>query len=177
MRKLIICALAASWFVILSSGANAFDVVQLTDNSTEDRNPAISGSNVVWWGYDGGDWEIYLWEGGTTTQITNNSTGDSAPAISGSNLVWNAYDGNRYEIHVWQGGSARALASSSLQDRFPAISGTRVVWEGYDGDDWEVYMATAIPVPALSTPAMVLLAGLFVGTAFLLIRKLSVAGA
>jgi len=38
-------------------------------------------------------------------------------------------------------------------------------------------MAAAIPLPALSTPAAALLASLFLGTAFLLIRRLGVGGA
>ena len=33
---------------------------QITHNSGIDTEPAISGSNVVWSGYDGNDWEIYM---------------------------------------------------------------------------------------------------------------------
>ena len=70
--------------MILSSASAAFDVTQITNNSTDDTQVAISGSNVVWRGCDGGtlpnctggDYEIYLWDGATTTQITNNGSWD-----------------------------------------------------------------------------------------------------
>ena len=156
---------------------NGATITQLTDNTTSDYWPDVSGSNVVWYGPDAGDNEIYLWNGATTTQITNNSTEDFYPAISGSNLAWNSYDGHDYKIYLWQGGTARVVISSSTQDRFPDISASKVVWEGYDGSDWEIYMAAAIPLPALSTPAVAVLAGLLLGTAFLLIRRLGVGGA
>jgi len=48
MRNLSVFALAASWLLVLSSAADALDVIQITDNSTGDWDPAISGSNVVW---------------------------------------------------------------------------------------------------------------------------------
>jgi hypothetical protein len=32
----------------------------LTNNSTDDYLGDISGINVVWHGYDGNDWEIYM---------------------------------------------------------------------------------------------------------------------
>jgi len=35
-------------------------VTQLTDNSYDDKAPQVSGSNVVWSGYDGNDYEIFL---------------------------------------------------------------------------------------------------------------------
>jgi hypothetical protein len=63
MRKLGSFALAASWLLVLSSAASACDVIQITNNTTSDARPAISGSNVVWQGCDGNDREIYLWNG------------------------------------------------------------------------------------------------------------------
>ncbi len=71
VRRLSVLALAASWLLILPSAADAFDVIQITDNSTDDGLPDISGSNVVWHGCDGGtvvfpdtcsggDYEIYM---------------------------------------------------------------------------------------------------------------------
>ena len=50
---------------------------------------------VVWQGCDGtncddggNDFEIFLYDGETTTQLTDNSYDDVAPQISGSNVVW-----------------------------------------------------------------------------------------
>ena len=88
MRKLNIPALAVSWLLILSPAAHAFDIIQITNNSTNDYSPGISGSNAVWANEADGDFEVYLWDGATITQITNNSIDDEHPAISGSNVVW-----------------------------------------------------------------------------------------
>ena len=89
MRTLGVLALAASWLLIMSSPAGAFDITQITDNSSDDEDPAISGSNVVWYDYDGSDEEIYLWDGETETitQITNNSSDGSHPAIASSHSL------------------------------------------------------------------------------------------
>ena len=35
-------------------------VRNLSNNSAEDTYPQVSGSNVVWSGYDDGDWDIYV---------------------------------------------------------------------------------------------------------------------
>ena len=61
-------AVAADGFIALpasvvglavAGAAQAFTIEQITDNSLNDTGPAISGSNVVWVGWDGNDWEIY----------------------------------------------------------------------------------------------------------------------
>jgi hypothetical protein len=148
MRRLSGFALVASWLLVSSPAAGAFDVIQITDNGTEDAYPAISGSNVVWHGCDGsshytclgGDWEIYLWDGVTTTQITDNSTGDGRPDISGSNVVWMGSDGNDQEIYFWDGSLPIVpvqITDNSNHDAYPAISGSNVVWQMCDvaGDD------------------------------------------
>ena len=118
---------------------------QITDSSTYDRYPAISGSNVVWQhcddgtgsGCSGGDYEIYFWDGATTTQITEDATNAGAPAISGSNLVWFVQDGsvdNDTEIYFWDGATITQITDNSTGDWNPAISGSNVVWE-CDGDN------------------------------------------
>ena len=59
------------------------DIVLLTDNETDDINPCISGFTIVWQGYDGADYELYLWDGRTITQLTNNTYDDTDPRING----------------------------------------------------------------------------------------------
>jgi len=76
--------------IVLCLGASqtkaAFTITQLTDNTTDDSSPAVSGSNVVWLHHDGSDWEIYTNFAG---QLTNNSYSDNQPDISGTKVVWN----------------------------------------------------------------------------------------
>ena len=176
MRRLGIFVLAVPWLVILSPAAAAFDVIQITNNSTDDVDPAISGSNVVWRGCDGGvgyfcdggDFEIYLWSGGTITNISNNSTDDWSPAISGSNIVWDASDGNDYEIYLWGNGTILNITNDSTGDRDPAISGSNVVWRNQEFHDPYIHLLRGVEpppraVPSVSFGGLALLAGLVLG--------------
>ena len=118
---------------------NDLVVTQLTNNSSGDDSPAISGNNVVWSGYDGTDSEIFFYNGISTTQLTNNSRDDYAPAISGNNVVWYGWDGD-YEIYLYNGTSTIQLTNNTTNDFSPAISGNNVVWYGWDGTDYEIYL-------------------------------------
>ena len=66
-------------------------ITQITDNSEDDEEPQVSGTNVVWKGWDGNDWEIFLYDGSSVMQITDNSEDDGAysdwtgPHVSGAN--------------------------------------------------------------------------------------------
>jgi hypothetical protein len=54
----------------------------------------VSGSHVVWAGYDGNDYEIFVYDGSHTIQLTDNSWQDYRPHVSGSNVVWYGSDGS-----------------------------------------------------------------------------------
>lgn len=72
-------------------------ITQLTNNSTDDYNPSISGTNVVWSGWDGSDYEIFSNFAG---QLSNNNTIVSYISISGTNVVWQGWDGHDTEIYL-----------------------------------------------------------------------------
>jgi hypothetical protein len=74
---------------------------------------AISGNNVVWTGSSGYDYEIYFWDGSTTTQLTNYFTYDNNPQISGNNVVWYGYDGYDTDIYFWDGSTTTELTNNS----------------------------------------------------------------
>ena len=114
--------------------------VRVTNNSTDDTNPQISGNIVVWQGYDGNDYEIFAYDGATTTQITNNDYDDMSPYVSGTNVVWYGFDGHDYEIYLHVlGGATTQLTDNETDDCGPRVSGDNVVWYGYDGSDYEIY--------------------------------------
>ena len=116
-------------------------VTQLTNNSIDDSQPAISGNNVVWRGWDGTDYnyKIFFYNGTSTTQLTNNYRDNYGPKISGNNIVWYGYDGTDYEIFFYNGTSTTQLTNNTTNDFSPAISGNSVVWWGYDGNDNEIF--------------------------------------
>jgi len=73
---------------------------RLTNNSTNDIGSGISGSNVVWTGYNGKDTDIFFYDGTTktTVELTNNTEGDAGALIDGSNIAWNTNDGTDNEV-------------------------------------------------------------------------------
>ena len=121
MRTLSIFALAAFWLLVLSPAADAFDIVQITNNTTIDERPDVSGSKVVWQdrgdGTTGSEYEILLWDGATITQISNGSTWNDAPAIDGSNVVWYGCDGGT--AGGWHGWGLRR--SNFWDGSFPIV--------------------------------------------------------
>ncbi|MGI0482621.1 hypothetical protein ACN4EE_17780 [Geminocystis sp. CENA526] len=116
-------------------------IIKITNNSTEDFNPQISGNNVVWSGWDGNDYEIYFYNGTSTIQLTNNNTNDDNPQISGNNVVWIGSSDNfdPPEIYFYNGNTTQ-LSSNTFNVQSPQISGSNVVWYGFDGNDNEIYL-------------------------------------
>ena len=57
-------------FLLIPSIAQS-GITQLTADSFNDYDPQINDSGqVVWYRYDGSDYEIYLYNGTTTVQLT-----------------------------------------------------------------------------------------------------------
>jgi hypothetical protein len=103
---------------------------------------------VVWRGYDGSDWEIFLYDGATTTQITNNSNNDGSPQINDNGYVaWSGSDGSDDEIYLYDGTTTTNISNNSYGDYFPQINNNGyVIWFGSDGSDYEIYLAIFSPV-------------------------------
>ncbi|BAY27535.1 hemolysin-type calcium-binding region [Calothrix sp. NIES-2100] len=117
--------------------------------SSDNINPQISGNNVVWQGYDGSDYEIFLYNSSSASKpikLTNNYNSDTSPQISGNNIVWHGYDGSDYEIFFYNsssGGAPIPITNNNYADYTPQISGNNVVWYGYDGNDYEIFFYNA----------------------------------
>ncbi len=120
----------------------AWPIIPLTDNDYSDEQPRISGDNVAWRMYDGSDYEICYYDGGThtITQLTDNAYDDYSPEISGQNVVWYASDGSDDEVFYYDGTSVMPLTTNDNDDQRPHVSGTNVVWQGYDGDNYEIFL-------------------------------------
>lgn len=140
-------------FIFVVSGvSHAYVITQITNNSCDDWDPAISGSNVVWEGCVPND--IYFWDGATTTNISNSSTEDNAPDISGSNVVWSGRGADK-GIHLWDGVTTTIISngtSESHLDNSAAISGSNVVWRGWDGDSSEIFFWDSVTTTQITEP-------------------------
>jgi hypothetical protein len=87
------------------SNAQEYNITNITNHSYWDMRPQINASGqVVWSGFDGSDWEIFMCsicDGSDNTQITDNSYSDHATQINASGqVVWHGGNGSDYEIFL-----------------------------------------------------------------------------
>ncbi|MEM9271341.1 MAG: carbohydrate-binding protein [Cyanobacteria bacterium P01_F01_bin.143] len=117
-------------------------VFPLTNNNFDDYGPEISGNNVVWYSYDGNDYEIYLYDHNrrSIAQLTDNDTYEYSPQISGNNVVWTGYDDYDNEIYLYNGSDVIQLTDNDTYEYALQISGNNVVWTAYDDYDNEIYL-------------------------------------
>jgi hypothetical protein len=111
--------------------------VRLTNNTSEDTAPQISGDRIVWGGTkgsDGGtDWEIFTWSPSTgVVQLTKNALDDELARVSDDRVVWmegNVATPTRFDIYTWTpaGGTVR-VTNNTTDDVYPDVSGNRIVW-------------------------------------------------
>jgi hypothetical protein len=75
--------------------------------------------DLVWMGYDGHDYEIFLYSNGTTTQITHNDYDDWNPQInSKGQIVWQGSDGHDDEIFLYSKGTITQITDNDHDDYF-----------------------------------------------------------
>ena len=118
---------------------NGSDIIQLSSGGNP-WFPEMAGTypgpgfSVVWQGYDGSDWEIYMYDGDTTTQVTNNALLDGPPQTDGSSVVWTATVGEwpnfEGEVFLYNGSDTMILPNPEWKKSVhsPQVSGSFVVW-------------------------------------------------
>jgi len=101
-----------------------------------------SKGEVVWQGWDGWDYEIFLYDGSDTTQLTNNSYDDVGPQINDRGwIAWRQFDGEDYEIFIYDGSMIRQLTNNSYSENGLQLndSAQLVWWAETDGTNREIF--------------------------------------
>lgn len=134
---LLLCAVALA-------GASGTWVIQaVTDNTTQEFEPQMSGDRVAWVGPSGWNLEVFTWKAGDTepTRVTETAAHENSVQVSGDRLVWCGRDGTDSDIYTWQVGdpSPTRVTDNTIDDYGPQVSGDRIVWCAWDGTDLEVY--------------------------------------
>ena len=135
-KQLFLSALCViSIFCLDSVCYSQYVIKKISRNPYEDANPKINNNGyVVWEGYDGTDWEIFLYDGIETIQLTDNSYDDFNPQINNNGyVVWEGQSvgGADYEIFLYDGFNTIQLTANSYEDGRPQINDNGyVVWEG-----------------------------------------------
>lgn len=111
-------------------------IIRLTDNGFEDSNPQINDNDyVVWQGFDGNDFEIFLYNGATVIQLTDNGFTDVDPQIdNNNNVVWRRYYSyyqcSDNDIFIYDGSGITKINTLTECNKGPQINSQgHVLWE------------------------------------------------
>ena len=108
-----------------------YSIIQLTNNSNSDLDPQINANGYVTWrGFDGSDYEIFLYNGTTTIQLTDNAYNDHQPQINiNGYVVWTGGNLSECEIFLYNGSTITRLTDNAYTDTQPQINKNGyVVW-------------------------------------------------
>ena len=134
-------------FVSISHSGSV--ISNISNRPYRDESPHLNNNGeVVWSGYDGTDWEIFLYDGTKTVQLTDNAYDDLYPQISDNgyvvwvgHVVWEGKETDNSEIFLYNGADVIQLTNTPGRDYEPRINNKgHVVWWGADGSGSEIYL-------------------------------------
>ena len=132
------------------------------------RDPKISGDNIIWLAPGAGGFDdvyVHNLATGITTNASNTAFRDTAHQIDGGVIVWSGTDPTQAsptsDVYVFDGrgfdGTGTAptvvnLGSASLSDVVPKVSGANIVWDG-NADVFLHNLDTGITTNLTNSPA------------------------
>ncbi len=130
---------------------------QITNDRYNNMQPTQFRDALVWQGWVGNDWEIFLLEDNELTMLTDNTTHDITPSINGTHIVWQSFEGSVWHMKVYD---MNTEAITTIEDtdggsienlRFVLVYDTKfetgdVETKGYDLKSGEVLSLGVQPV-------------------------------
>lgn len=130
--------------LVLWDGSTRRQITSLSNDARDQQQharefqwQANDGGQVVWRGWDGHDYEIYLWDGARVVRLSDNDQDDEDPQINDAGqVVWSSEG----QIYLWDGATVQALTPPGTFGQEPRINRSgMVVWTGgevylWDGD-------------------------------------------
>lgn len=131
---------------------------QVTFDRYNNMQPSRFGDVIVWQGWVGNDWEVFMEKGNEQKMITDNTTHDISPRINGTHIIWQAYENDTwvmkvYDIRTAQIETIHGNDGGSVENpRFVLVYDTKtetgdVSVRGYDLDSGETVDLGARPKP------------------------------
>lgn len=137
---------AASAATIKTSHINSAKINNVGSSSAyyHGYQPSLSGSRVVWVGYQS-HCTIYYKNlvGGTTHRVHSSNQNQITPDISGRGVVWaQEISSNRFAVYYKNlaTGKTLRLLKSSYSQYNPKISGSKIVWEQMIGHKQYIWL-------------------------------------
>jgi hypothetical protein len=161
--------------IYLWDGSFPIAPFQVTDNSINDRSPAISGSRVVWEGMEDSvpveAIDVYFWDGSfpiVPILLGINSDYDWVPDISGSTVVWVGQADGQQHIFQWDGtfpiaptlinppgGWRPTISGSNVAFEYPPFISDIYVWDGVTSRNISNDLSTNDEYPDISGSSVV----------------------
>jgi len=117
---------------------------QVTNNESDQVDPAAYGDRVVWQDERNGNWDIYMYNLSTSveTRITTNESNQTKPAIYGDRIVWQDDRNNNWDIYMYDLHTRKEtqITDKSNDQVNPAIYRDRIVWQDERNGNWDIYM-------------------------------------
>jgi beta propeller repeat protein len=112
----------------------------VTLNAADQRNPAVSGSVVVWEDHRNGNWDIYMKNltTGLETRVSSSVADETNPDIDGSRIVYQFGVGDILLYEIGSGVTSTVVSASGEQSS-PRVSNRWVVWQDHRSGSWDVY--------------------------------------
>lgn len=131
-------------------------MVQLTDETFNNMEPAMLGEKTVWQAWVVNNWEIILDDNGERTQLTTNESHDIDPFIRGDLISWQSQNGEGWDIKIYNTKTkeldivAGAGGASAQNPRFVLMYDSTkengdVETVGYDIESGETIPLAAVP--------------------------------
>lgn len=145
-------------YQIISYDVETSKEVQITSDRYNNMEPQRSGDAIVWQGWVGNDWEIFMLEGDELTMLSDNTIQDITPSITGEYVVWQSFEFDAWKMKVYD---IRTKKIETIEDsnggsienpRFVLVYDSKldsgdVETRGYDLKSGEVVPLTAQPAP------------------------------
>lgn len=115
---------------------------QLTTNCYYDMGPQMHDRHLVWYAWDGQDYEIMMHdlETGETIQLTDNNFDDVSPVVWNGVVAWEGYPSVEGDIFLWREGKITMISENIEDDVNPRIWDKYVVWQGIQDDNYEIFL-------------------------------------
>lgn len=132
----------------ISLKRNGGEITLISANAGDDTDPRINNSGeVAWMGYDGSDWEIFLYSQGVTRQITSNSIDDRYPKINNAGeIVWIAGQADstgtieNYEVFFYSGGAVVQVTNNGAFNVQARINDAGdLMWRGKGAGSFDIF--------------------------------------
>ena len=96
-------------------------------------------------------YDLFAFDGTTTTQLTSTISNDASHQLQGSKLVWMGWDGNHTQIYTMVGGVVTRISAAGSNALAPWTDGAAVAWQRWDGHDYEIDLFDGATITPLTS--------------------------